>query len=34
MIERIDSRGRADIEQNLRQSTFSYLVMLDYLGKR
>ena len=26
MIERIDSRGRADIEQNLRQSTFSYLV--------
>jgi hypothetical protein len=34
MIERIDSRGRADIEQNLRQSTFSYLVMLDDLGRR
>jgi len=28
MVERIDARGRADIEKNLEQSTFGYLTML------
>ncbi len=31
MLERIDARGRAAIEQNLAQSTFAYLVMLGEL---
>lgn len=35
MLEQIDARGRADIEQNLEQSTFAYLVMLgELLPKR
>ncbi len=28
MLERIDARGRAEIEQNLEQSTFGYLTLL------
>lgn len=32
MLERIDARGRADIEQNLLQSTFGYLAMLGELS--
>jgi hypothetical protein len=32
MLERIDERGRADIEQNLQQSTFGYLTMLGELA--
>jgi hypothetical protein len=31
MLEHVDARGRADIEQNLEQSTFSYLTLLGEL---